>query len=306
MTLVLSLITESWAIQVSDRRLVWLDAKGGIVRKDDERNKAVMWCNRLAFAYTGLAELGPMREATDEWLARELAESWAEAGAEQSQDAVVAAIADRATAAMKRPRIARGIPAHQRRHAFVGVGWARFKGEDSMAPYIAQIHNLPESQDPKAPVADEFGTVVLRLPDGDKQVFVNWMGQELDAPAKALLDELKRGDPRSREYGAYAAGVMIEIVRTVAANNELVGCGLLVNSLPRWAIHPGDTATLLLAGGPTDEQLSFLHLPHDQNDAVIRGPRYVCEGRQIANFQAWEPTAEEIADMLESDRSPSG
>jgi hypothetical protein len=37
----------------------------------------VLWCNRLAFAYTGLAELGPMREATDEWLARELAEGWA-------------------------------------------------------------------------------------------------------------------------------------------------------------------------------------------------------------------------------------
>ena len=76
MTLVLNLITESWAIQVSDRRLVWLD-RGKIVRKDDERNKAVMWCNRLAFAYTGLAELGPMREPTDEWLARELAEWWA-------------------------------------------------------------------------------------------------------------------------------------------------------------------------------------------------------------------------------------
>lgn len=303
MTLVLSLITESWAIQVSDRRLVWLDAVGGIVRKDDERNKAVVWCNRLAFAYTGLAELGPMREATDEWLARELAESWANAGAvEQSQDAVVAAIADRASTAMKRPRIARRIPAHQRRHAFVGVGWARFKGEDSMAPYVAQVHNFPESRDPKAPVADEFDVAILRLPAGDKQIFVNWMGQELDEPAKALLDELKGGDPRSREYGSHAAGVMVEIVRTVAASNELVGRGLLINSLPRWAIHPGERATFILASGPTDQELTFLHVPHDQDNAVIRGPRYVCEGRQMANFQAWEPTEEEIASMLGSDQ----
>jgi hypothetical protein len=298
---VLSVITESWAIQVSDRRLVWLDASGGIVRKDDERNKAVVWCNRLAFAYTGLAELGPRREATDEWLARELADSWAEAGAaKQSQDAVVAAIAGRATAAMKRPRIARGIPAHLRRHAFVGAGWARFKGENSMAPYIAQIHNFPESPDHKAPVADEFGVAVLRLPAGDKQIFVNWIGQELDEPARVLLDELKRKDPRSREYGAYAAGVMVRIVRAVAARNELVGRGLLVNSLPRWVIHPGETATFLLAGGPTAEQLTFLHLPHDQDNAVIRGPRYVCEGRQMANFQTWEPTEQEIADLLGS------
>jgi hypothetical protein len=55
MTLVMSLITESWAIQVSDRRLVWLGPDSVVSRKDDERNKAVLWCNRLAFAYTGLA-----------------------------------------------------------------------------------------------------------------------------------------------------------------------------------------------------------------------------------------------------------
>jgi hypothetical protein len=246
-----------------------------------------------------------MREATDEWLARELAESWADAGGvEQSQDAVVAVIADRATAAMKRPRIARGVPASQRRHAFVGVGWARFKGEDRMAPYIAQVHNFPESPDPRAPVEDEFRAAILRLPAGDKQIFVNWIGQELDDPAKALLDELKRGDPRSREYGAHAAGVMFEIVRTVAATNELVGRGLLINSLPRWAIHPGQADTVLLASGPIDQELTFLHLSHDDDKAVFRGPRYVCEGRQMANFQAWEPTEKEIASMLGSGGPP--
>jgi hypothetical protein len=302
MTLVLSLITESWAIQVSDRRLVWLDPANRVIRKDDERNKAVVWCNRLAFAYTGLAELGPMREATDAWLSRELAENLAVADrSAQSQDLVVSMIADRATAAMKRPRIARGIPAHQRRHAFVGVGWARFAGEDSMSPYVAQIHNFPQSSDPRAPAADEFGIAISRLPEGDKQISVKWIGQDLDEPATALLEELKRGDPQSREYGSYAASVMVEIVRTVAASNEFVGRGLLINSLPRWAIHPGQTETFLLAGAPHDEQLSFLHIPHDKNDPVIRGPRYVCEGRQMANFRAWEPTADEIAQMLGPD-----
>src|SRR5207302_4303167 len=49
MTLVLSLITESWAIQVSDRKQVWQRSDGEIVREDDNENKAVLWCNRLAF-----------------------------------------------------------------------------------------------------------------------------------------------------------------------------------------------------------------------------------------------------------------
>lgn len=245
-----------------------------------------------------------MREPTDEWLARELAESWTAAGgADQSQGAVVAAIAGRATAAMKRPRIARTIPPHQRRHAFVGVGWARFQGKEGMEPYIAQIHNLPQASGHKAPaVADEFEVAILRLPEGDKRVFVNWIGQELDEPARALLDELKRGDPRSREYGVHAAGVLVEIVRTVAAGNDLVGRGLLINSLPRWAIHPGQSETLLLASGPTDDNLSFLHLPHDEDSTIIHGPRYVCEGRQMANFKAWQPTEEELASMLGSEQ----
>jgi hypothetical protein len=33
--------------------------------------------------------------------------------------------------------------------------------------------------------------------------------------------------------------------------------------------------TVLLAGGPIDRELTFLHLPHEEEDAVLRGPRYV-------------------------------
>lgn len=299
MTLVLSLITESWAIQVSDRRLVWLGPNDEIVRKDDERNKAVLWCNRLAFAYTGLAELGPRREPTDEWLTRVLSEWWVEAGeVEQKQDAVVAAIADRAGAAIRRPRIARAIPPHLRRHAFVGTGWARFDGKGDMAPYIAQIHNFPKSKDRHAPAADKFAVAILRLPEGEKQISVNWMGQELEEPETAMLEQLKRADPRSREYGEHAAQVMVRVVRSVASRNELVGRGLLISSLPRWAIHPREAETFVVASGPMAGELTFLHLPANADEPVIRGPRYVCEGRQMANFEAWEPSPEEIDRML--------
>jgi hypothetical protein len=295
MTLVLSLITESWAIQVSDRRLVWLSSDGKIVRGDDHRNKAILWCNRLAFAYTGLAELGPYREPTDEWLARELREWWVESGGvEQRQDALLAAIADRATAAVRRPRIARGVPPHLRRHAFVGTGWARFDEKGCMAPYIAQVHNFPTSKEAKAPAAGAFGVSVIRLPERAKPIHVSWLGQELEAPETALLEQLRRSDPASRGYGAYAASLMVDIVRSVADRNELVGHGVLVNSLPRWAIRPGESETFLIAGEPEPDQLTFLYVPSD-GDPVARAPRYVCEGRELANFQAWEPTQEEIA-----------
>lgn len=269
MTLVLSLITESWAIQVSDRKQVWQRADGEIVREDDNENKAVLWCNRLAFAYAGLGELGPKREATDEWLSRELAEWWVEAGEiEQGQDAVVAAIAERATVAINRAPLVASIPAHQRRHAFVGVGWARFDQRGGMVPYIVQIHNHPTSTDLAAPAEEEFGSAILRLPE-DRNIFVNWMGQELQDREKVLLEELKRGDPSSRAYGEHAVGVMVSIVRSVAERNEFVGRGLLVNCLPCWAIRPGDTSAFLIASGPLAENLTFLYLPADSDDLVV-------------------------------------
>lgn len=299
MTLVLSLISESWAIQVSDRRLVWFGPHGTAVRKDDERNKAVLWCNRLAFAYTGLAELGPKREPTDEWLARELAEWWGDAGGhEQGQDALVAAIIERAGAAMRRPRIARGIPADLKRHAFVGIGWARFDGVGEMVPYIVRIQNHLDGDETNSLEPDDFRYAVDRLPEVDKPIMVTWVGQEL-GPEKAMLEDLKKGDPASQAYGPYAAEVLGRIVRAVAERNELVGRGLLISALPRWAIRPGSTETTLLASGPAWDELTFLHVPSDDDDPVMRGPLYVCEGRQMSNFQAWVPSEEEIQQIQE-------
>jgi hypothetical protein len=269
------------------------------VRQDDHRNKAVLWCNRLAFAYTGLAELGPMREATDEWLARELREWWvAGGGVEQRQDQVMAAIADRATAAIQRPRIARGIPPDQRRHAFVGVGWARFDGAGGMAPYIGQIHNFPDSTAADAVAKDTFGVAVVRLPEHAKPIQVSWLGQGLEERERTMLEGLRTRDPSSRPYGEYAATVMVDIVRSVADRSELVGHGLLINSLPKWAIHPGDGRAFLIAGPPEPDQLTFLYVPPDEKDPVLRAPRYVCEGREMANFEARVPTPDEIEGMF--------
>jgi hypothetical protein len=47
------------------------------------------------------------------------------------------------------------------------------------------------------------------------------------------------------------------------------------------------------------DQLTFLHLPHDEAEPVVRGPRYVCEGRQMANFEARGLTPDEVTTILD-------
>lgn len=100
-----------------------------------------------------------MREATDEWLTRELSEWWAEAGtSEPRQDAVVAAIADRATAALRRPRIARGVPPHLRRqrerprgprYVCEGRQMANFQAWEPTTP--EEIDDMLGSREPRSP-----------------------------------------------------------------------------------------------------------------------------------------------------------
>jgi hypothetical protein len=62
MTLILSLATPDWVAAVADRRL---SRKSGKLA-DDNATKVVMFCNQMAFCYTGRSEIEG--KPTDRWL----------------------------------------------------------------------------------------------------------------------------------------------------------------------------------------------------------------------------------------------
>lgn len=62
MTLIISCVTRDFVVQASDRRVSVPNRRVG----DDRANKAIFYCGQSAWAYTGLAQIGPKR--TDEWL----------------------------------------------------------------------------------------------------------------------------------------------------------------------------------------------------------------------------------------------
>lgn len=139
MTLVVSLTSPEQVVQVSDRRLVWIRGRQ-IVDEDDDRNKAVVWCNRLTVAYTGLAELGE-ESRTDLWIADALREwSAATPPERQKQDALIEALPEAASVELSRPPF-RAVPRDRKQQAIVGAGWARFNGGSDFEPYIAVVAN---------------------------------------------------------------------------------------------------------------------------------------------------------------------
>jgi hypothetical protein len=282
MTLVISLITREHVVQVSDRKLVWLRGRQ-IVEEDDHRNKAVVWCNRLAFAYTGFAELGKDHR-TDLWIAGELGE-WGQSIPPdgQSQDALLAALAKAAARELSSAPW-RDVPRDRRQHAIVAAGWACFDGGD-FEPYIATLSNYGGKPGNPTPAQDHFEAGVQRLP-ADKDLWVNWMGQDLGESEIAALDELRGMLRDPSTFGLSAAGLLADLVRSIADRNHYVGRGLLITALPRSAIARKQSETILLAGPPEEGQLTFLYVPPGADEGVQYGPTYVCGETTMANFEA--------------------
>lgn len=154
MTLILSCITPTFVVQISDRRLIWLDGphKGKV--KDDNANKMIVLCNRLTLAYTGLAEIGSQK--TDHWLLDVLAEI-----KPYNPRKAIEAIAERASRAF---RFLQGSPEHKRQ-AFVVAGWARFSKDGELTPFLSAISNaLDDAWNWQDLPQNEFSVRTMPLP----------------------------------------------------------------------------------------------------------------------------------------------
>src|SRR5689334_9626442 len=107
MTQVLTLLTSSCVLQVSDRR-VSRTLNGQLVWFDDHRNKAVAYLALATFGYTGAAVLG--LTPTDVWMTERLAPT---AGIGNGLEV----LCDAATTAFRSPDLA------NERLAMVAAGW---------------------------------------------------------------------------------------------------------------------------------------------------------------------------------------
>lgn len=141
MTLILSVLTPDYVIQVCDRRLTYIQPK--IAVKTDTALKGVLFNYHTVFAYTGLAELprsrrveaarGPARpsQPTNIWLAEVLTLG-------HDLGSALGGLVDEAAEAIKRVRA----PNSARRQAFIGVGWLRATDEAPLEPALYEIANF--------------------------------------------------------------------------------------------------------------------------------------------------------------------
>lgn len=270
MTLILTCISETFVLQVSDRRL---SLPNGSVY-DDEANKALQY-GVLCMAYTGLGEL--LRMPTDIWATEALR------SAANVPDGL-RRLAEQATGDMQRYAKVRRIRKRDRLLAFVGAGW--MVSPRGLAPFAFWIANCVGRRgmwltSPRA----EFRFTAAALPERKTaEVFV--AGQLLgrtpaghEAKRNALRGEVGRRLSRG-EGPEQVADVLAAAIREVAVSNERVGASVMISCVPAqavtgdsYAVHGGrpntETATFAYRGEGNDRFDAYS--PHIVFPSISRG-----------------------------------
>jgi hypothetical protein len=291
MTLILSLATPEFVVQVADRKLINQKTRQ---TKDTNTNKMVLFCNRATFGYTGLAQISDV--STDEWLWQTISEM-----KEESLSATLDHVADRAT------EVFRGIryPAAWKKLAFVGVGWTRSDVDAPFYPIICRVSNFHDAQ--VAGLAEARPQFTVRFsvfrPPGSPW---GWLetGASLTKAETVWLDrQLKRC--AAKVTGPRPVVVLFaHLIRSVAARNTDVGKNLLAAVIAKGAAGL-DTVFLSTFGGRAGfvmgktgkdrseamrpgRAMVFLDIPADRTDGVQYGPRVACPeyGVAMGNLKA--------------------
>ena len=273
MTQVAVALDASNVVMVADRRLTNLST-GDLV--DDETCKMVVQGRRLAWAYTGLANVKPApRGETGLWL-------WERLTGRAARPVIDDLQRVRHEATQVFSRIAHLGP-RAKPHAFVAAGW----DDEEEVPFAASISNaLLENQVWADRASKEFVIRRFRLEEGGRALFV--YGQPPNAAGHAVLARAHH-TLDGAATGEQVLAILIQFVRANASTNPAIGPGLLAIVLPRTAVGASGGFNLLspntdVGGTQPAEGPIATYVPSGSEERKLYAPHYVEPGRAIAGF----------------------
>lgn len=281
MTLILTCLTDSAVIQISDRRLSRLGDDPVTVVTDD--TVKVVLADNWLYGYTGLANLNGM--PTHHWLAERLARR----GGQRHGDCLADIWGDAEDAidsANKRyPRFA---PIAQ---AFVGAGWYADTITGEYFPSLYQISNFHDASG-RACQVGPF-TCTYRALQSDEKVHVNAIGARVtDSEISRLSVAIGKLIARSR--GVQSIGrLLFEFMRMMHDRDKTVGDNLLLSCVPisQFRTQMSGGLSLFMTGLPESDKATFCSFSSTGRSAISEAPVYVMNGSIINSFSAGPPAA---------------
>lgn len=266
MTLIISVLTPSYVLQVSDKRVTSI-ADGSLI--DDDRVKAVQYCNQMLFSYSGVAELAA--QPFHEWLVDVLAER------PMSLEDAVSNLQQRLNGAFESPNL----PAQRKRHAVVGVGWAEFGDSEELSPFKVVVSNSVAADGRWKRLAEAAFAI-------QGQVLESHSLTHLSAIGAAVPPTLRRNLTRNVERLVERSDNVLELIRlvamtirSVAAINATVGSSMTAMVLPKNSVK-ADSTGLWSPPNPLEharpDSPVFFHLAADSDQLTRTLPAHTCFG----------------------------
>lgn len=266
MTLILSLATNEFVIEVADRRLT----RGATV-VTDAATKAVVYCNFMALGYTGLAEI--CGERTDIWITKQLVEA-------QMMSPWQVAAKLRAAASVAFSKMD-PFP-----HAFTAIGWLKEKEEHPFLPFIMRVSNYHDTSGIRCTKPLRLFSAQIAAFSSARTLHFSVTGQDLTRSEK---EHFRRSLTRAMRHGVGQTG-MVQLlayqIRQVAARTHAVGKDLSATCVPRGVIRDGYAPpNAIIKGRPSTSHMCFLDLPERSRDAVWYHPHVVAPGVRLTNVR---------------------
>ena len=223
MTCILSLLTDKYVMQVSDRRLT----KAGRAFNeplrivDDHANKAVFLDGRFAFSYTGLAWF--RGSASEEWLAK----LWANDEADPNNAGKrFERCASRLTAEFRHVGWADAI----KRLAYIGVGWVG-DGSVTIRPALIVVTNYHGAEDWLGAAEDQF-KVLHKLKPQTSSFYLHQAGVGIP---EGNWRQINRDIRRLVDHNAspsIVAATLVKFIQIAADNRKTVGHRCMITCIP--------------------------------------------------------------------------
>lgn len=266
-TLILNVATPDHIFQVGDRRLTRL-SDGSLI--DDDTNKAVFFCGRLAISYTGLAQIDGTR--TDLWLTKVLAD----AKCVTLSDAT-AEIQTRATEAFRRIPLT----SEQKRHAFVGVGWTKLSEEEPYHPFVCYISNYHDDEGKRTKRAlEKFGLKYQILFGLGQHTFLD-IGASLSKEQYNRCFRTLRKATERKVTPQTIINILADTIRQVSRSQRTVGGELLAVVIPKASVETDSRYKGSIFSQYSSNEASFMYMPSTSTKSIVYGPNMVCNGGSV-------------------------
>ena len=273
MTQILGLVTDDYAIMVSDRMVSFVNADGKVKVRDNSTCKLICYCGELIIGYSGLAEIGG--ERTESWIARKLATS-----SINDVRRLMRYLSYELTQALAE------FSAEYRNIELAVIGWGSFD-DNRLVPFVGTIEYDKDKSTEKGEVVVGFS--ITPKTQSTNSVIVN-AGYELNESRFSKLFRDIRSEVLGNNKTINLVNILkAEIIRTALSDaNSAVGTNLLCAVLPKLAVEENHKtgSWYFVSSEASDVQASFMS--YDGNLIYKSSPIFAAKD--------WFSEVEEIVD----------